>query len=881
MRNTFLRRSSRAAFLIFTAALATRPGLATEGLLRERVLFNSNWTFQPGDPEGAAAGLGYEQLKPWLLPSANSFVTTPPAVRPQGPAPGESITFARPSFDDASWRKLDLPHDWGIEGAFDQNLPGETAKLPWTGVAWYRKHFTVAAEDRARICTLHLDGAMSYAAVWCNGKFVGGWPYGYASWQLDLSAYLQYGGDNVIAIRLDNPQDSSRWYPGGGIYRNVWLGKTSPVHVEPSDTFVTTPEVSPASATIDIKTKITNHSSLTAEVRVVTQIFKLSSDGKAQGAALATSSPAALTIPAGLTAPSGTVLKLAKPHVWDTVRPERYTAVTRVQQDGKVIDSYEAPFGIRTIQFTADDGFHLNGKRIPLKGVCLHHNLGSLGSAFNTRAAERQLELLKEMGCNAIRITHNPQAPEFLELCDRMGLLVIAEFTDTWTYAKKPNGYAKLFKEWSEADWRSLLRRDRNHPSVILWSAGNEVGEQGDPKRHAISARLTAVAHEEDPTRGTTVGCDKPVAGYNGFQKTVDVFGFNYKPHEYLKFHKANPGQPLYGSETASAISSRGEYAFPVSNDKAEGKIGFQMSSYDLYAPAWASAPDTEFKGQDENPFVAGEFVWTGFDYLGEPTPFNSDLTVLTNYHTPEARAKAEEELKSLGKITVPSRSSYFGIIDLAGFKKDRFYLYQSRWRPELPMAHILPHWNWQDRLGEVTPVHVYTTGDEAELFLNGASLGRKKKGKLEYRLRWDDVKYAPGELKVVAYKNGKAWTTSTVKTTGTAAKLLLEPDRKAIAGDGRDLSFVTVTVADKDGQMVPRSKPLLKFELSGPGEFVSTDNGDPTDHTSFQSPARAAFNGLALAIVRSKPGATAPITLRVIAEGLAAGEVTITPVSK
>ncbi len=459
-----------------------------------------------------------------------------------------------------------------------------------------------------------------------------------------------------------------------------------------------------------------------------------------------------------------------------------------------------------------------------------------------------------------------------------MGFLAIPEFTDTWTHAKKPNGYAKLFADWSEADLRSLIRRDRNHPSVILWSTGNEIGEQGDVKRHPISTKLTAIAREEDPTRLATAGCDRPAAGYNGFQKTIDVFGYNYKPHEYRKFHEANPGIPLYGSETSSCISSRGEYLFPVGEKKDGGKIGFHMSSYDLYAPGWAQPPDWEFKGQDENPSVAGEFVWTGFDYLGEPTPFNIDLTVLTNFHTPEAKAKAEDELKALGKIKVPSRSSYFGIIDLAGFKKDRFYIYQARWRPELPMAHILPHWNWQDRIGEITPVHVYTSGDEAELFLNGQSLGRRKKAEFEYRLRWDDVKYAPGELKVVAYKGGKPWKTSTVKTTGPAAKLLLAPDRAAISADGRDLSFLTATVADQDGQMVPRSHPKLKFEISGPGEIVSTDNGDPTDPTSFQSPERAAFNGLALAIVRAKPGTTGPITVRVSSEGLAPAEVVLTP---
>lgn len=849
---------------------------AAESPSRERILFTRDWRFFKGDSADTGDALKYDKLRPWLLPAANDFVTTPPAKRPEGEDPGAKSEFTQAAFDDSKWRQLDLPHDWGIESAFDQQLPGETAKLAWYGIGWYRKSFDIPSTDKGRRITLDIDGAMSYSAVWCNGRLVGGWPYGYASYQLDLTPYLEFGKRNTLAIRLDNPDNSSRWYPGGGIYRNVWLTKTAPVHLVPSRTFITTPEVSKESATIRLRTSISNSAAEAGQIHIATQVFKCSNQGVPEGPALATSEKISLPLPAGATQPGEFTLKLAKPKLWDLATPDRYIAVTRIQQNGTVVDRLESPFGIRTIRFTPDDGFHLNGKRVPLRGVCLHHDLGSLGAAFNVRAAERQLEMMREMGCNAIRISHNPPAPEFLDLCDRMGFLVIDEFVDTWTRAKKKNGYARLFKDWSEADWRSIIRRDRNHPSIILWSTGNEVGEQGMTELHPISQRLTDITREEDPTRLATVGCDRPAAGTNGFQKTIDVFGYNYKPHEYAKFRAANPDRPLYGSETSSAISSRGEYAFPVSGNKAEGKIGFHMSSYDLYAPGWACPPDTEFKGQDENPSVAGEFVWTGFDYLGEPTPFNDDLTVLTNFHTPEAKAKAEEELKALGKIKPPSRSSYFGIIDLAGFRKDRFYIYQARWRPELPMAHILPHWNWQDRPGEVTPVHVYTSGDEGELFLNGKSLGRKKKASLEYRLRWDDVKYEPGELRIVTWKGGKPWATATVKTTGEPAKLLLTADRTKINADGLDLSFLTATVADKDGQMVPRSNPKLKFEISGPGEIVSTDNGDPTDHTSFQSKERGAFNGLALVIVRAKTGASGPITLKVTSEGLAPAEVVL-----
>jgi beta-galactosidase len=383
--------------------------------------------------------------------------------------------------------------------------------------------------------------------------------------------------------------------------------------------------------------------------------------------------------------------------------------------------------------------------------------------------------------------------------------------------------------------------------------------------------------HSEDASRPVTSGNNGTEAGYNGFQKTLDVFGYNYKPHEYGKFRAGNPDQPIFGSETSSAISSRGEYFFPVGNDQSGGQSDFQMSSYDLYAPGWATTPDEEFEGQDRYPFVAGEFVWTGFDYLGEPTPYNSDVTNLLNYADPQERARAEAELRALGKIKVPARSSYFGIVDLAGFPKDRFYLYQARWRPELAMAHILPHWNWPERIGQVTPVHVYTSGDEAELFLNGQSQGRRKKGQYQYRLRWDDVRYQPGELRVVAYKDGKQWAEQTVKTTGAEAKIALEADRSRITADGNDLSFVTVRVVDATGQTVPRTHNALQFSIAGPGEIVATDNGNAIDLRAFQSKQRNAYNGLALVIVRAKKGQSGTMTLRATSPGLSAGQIVIT----
>jgi beta-galactosidase len=855
---------------------ASTPAVQAQLGVREKVLFTDGWKFSKGDPTGTSADLSYGTLKPWLLPTANPLLSGQDHARPAGAAPGEALAVTSSGFDDASWRSVTLPHDWGAEGPFDINLPGETGKLPWHGVAWYRKTFDLPVKDAGKQVTLQLDGAMSYSAVWCNGKLVGGWPYGYASYEVDLTPYLKPGGKNTIAVRIDNPEESSRWYPGGGIYRNVWLNKTSAVHVAHWGTYVTTPEVSKASATVQVEAELKNATKNAAQVKAAVQLFNVDADGKPVGKPLVTLPSVALTIQANSSSKQSFKLKLPNPKLWSTETPNQYAAVVMVQANGNLVDRHVTPFGVRTLQFTANDGFLLNGVRVPIKGVCLHHDLGALGAAFNVRAAERQLQIMKEMGCNAIRTAHNPPAPELLDLCDRMGLLVMDEFSDTWSQPKKPNGYARLFADWSEADVRAMVRRDRNHPSIIMWSIGNEVPEQLSKEGPEMGKKLTAIVKSEDATRPTSGGCHRIEAGYNGFQDGMDILGYNYKPWEYGKFHKTHPNQPLLASETSSCISSRGEYLFPVSNKIGEGQIGYQVSSYDLYAPGWAMPPDTEFKGQEQNPFVLGEFVWTGFDYIGEPTPFNDDMTVVANFPTEEERKKAEEELKQIGKIKPPSRSSYFGIVDLAGFKKDRFYLYQAHWRPELPMAHILPHWNWADRVGQVTPVHVYTSGDEAELFLNGKSLGRKKKDKLQYRLRWDDVKYEPGELKVVAYKDGKEWATSTVKTTAEASQLKLTPDRDVIKGDGRDLSFVTCAVADKEGLTVPQAKTAIKFSIEGPGEIVATDNGDATDLTAFPSQERKSFNGLALAIVKAKPGATGVITVKATADGLTLGETKI-----
>jgi beta-galactosidase len=812
---------------------------------RERISLDANWRFIKGDAPEGGTNLNYAFIRDWILPTANPFTTNVPATRPED-EPVAGISFTRRDFDDSSWRLLNLPHDWGIEGPFDQSLPGSTGKLPWSGVAWYRKTLDIPESDKGKKIYLDVDGAMAYATVWLNGRFVGGWPYGYASWRVDLTPFVDFGVENVIAIRLDNPPDSSRWYPGGGIYRNVWLVKTAPVHVAHWGTYVTTPEVSAQLATVKLKVNVDNDSDADTAISVKNEIFELKANG-CRGKSVASFSAWDLNITAHQSGYGQQQTAIVSPKLWSLEKPQRYLVVTSILQDGKTVDSYETPFGIRTIEFTVTNGFLLNGKRVPINGVCDHSDLGALGSVINIRGLERQIQILKEFGCNAIRTSHNPPSPELLDICDRLGMLVMDESFDCWKRGKTKNDYHLLFDDWHEKDWRAELRRDRNHPSIILWSIGNEVGEQNRPTNFWIAAELTAIAHQEDPTRPTTSANSDVKAGYNGFETNEDVFGYNYKPTEYGKFRASNPDEPLFGSETASCISSRGEYFFPVSTNKAGGQADHQMSSYDLYAPRWATPPEWEFTGQDKYPFVAGEFVWTGFDYLGEPTPY--DRT---------------------------SRSSYFGIVDLAGFPKDRYYLYQARWRPDLPRAHILPHWNWPDRTNQVTPVHVYTSGDSAELFLNGKSLGRKTKRPFEYRLHWDDVKYEPGTLKVVAYKDGKRWATDVMKTTGPAAKLTLKADRSKIAADGQDLSYITVTVADKNGLPVPRSKNHIKFEIEGPGEIVATDNGDPTSFESFQAPEHNAYNGLALVIVRAKAGQPGTITLKAKADGLKTASVVI-----
>lgn len=863
MKNRFL------ILLSFVLIVGRDAVCANTSMVRERININRDWRYQIDDPDGVGAALHYSRLKPYLLPCANDFIIFGKRYqRPEG-NPGENIAYVKSDFDDSEWRHLNLPHDWAIEGPFNIDYNGSTGKLPYWGIRWYRKTLELSQDDAGKQIYLDIDGAMSYASVWCNGQYVGGWPYGYASFRLDLTPYIKAGQKNVLAIRLDNPDDTSRWYPGSGIYRNVWLVKTSPVHVEQWGTFVRNQQVDSEIAVMEMGVNIENHAGKDVQVKLQTSVYLQGKDGRPVGEEVTQSMTKDIAIKKDSWSSARFQFKVDKPKLWDIDTPNCYVAVSRVFMDGKEMDSYETPFGIRTIEFTHNQGFMLNGQKVAIKGVCMHHDLGALGAAFNEVAAERQLRIMKEMGANAIRTSHNPPAPELVALCDRMGLMMQLELADTWQKGKRKNDYNLLFDDWSEADMRSLVRHYRNHPSVIMWSIGNEMPDQTTDQGVIIARNLTAYCHDEDPTRPTSLGCNKRDAVFRDIVNQVDIFGLNYFHKTYPVFKEQNPTSRYHASETSSATSSRGEYFFPVTTDVNDSRSGFQLSSYDMTTIGWGCAPEVQFKMNEEYPFMSGEFVWTGFDYLGEPTPYNKDLTNLLNFSDPNELEKARKELEELGKIKTPSRSSYFGIVDLCGFPKDRYYNYKSYWRPDVPTVHILPHWNWQERIGEITPVHIYTSGDAVELFLNGKSLGRREKVHSYDRLTWDDVRYEPGSLRAIAYKNGQKWAEELVETTGKPAALQVTAEKTELKNDGTDLSFIRVAVVDSQGRVVPRSKNHLKFSVTGPAEIIATDNGDATSLLPFQLSERDAYNGLALVILRSQYMKQGKVVLTVESKGL------------
>lgn len=890
-------------FIVFSAqnGFAQKKNVSRQYTVRQRICINEGWRFIKGDPadaknlsydvrpqvtdrndnvvadtkptEGVTVTASENVLKKWILPVADDFIKDPSKHynRPEG-NPGADVSYNQSDYDDSHWKKINLPHDWAIKGPFytevNAVVGGGMGRLPVQGIGWYRKKIIIPETDKGKNIYLDIDGAMSYAIVWLNSKLVGGWPYGYNSFRLDLTPFIVYGKENQLAIRLDNPANSSRWYPGGGIYRNVWLTKVNPVHVAQWGSFITAKNVSASSAEMNCDVQVENKSAISQTVRVVTEVYFFDAKLNRKGKKSAAFPESSVLLKPGEKNKISSSVKIKNPLLWGPPplqQPNLYVAVTKLFQNGKLIDEYETRFGIRSMKFDADKGLFVNGKPVRIQGVNQHHDLGALGAAFNTRAAERQLEILREMGCNAIRLAHNPPAPELLDLTDRMGFLVIDEIFDCWERKKTPLDFHLIFPEWHEADTRSFVRRDRNHPSVIAWSFGNEVGEQYTGEQGAeIGKQLHNIILEEDNTRPTTASMNyaKPDMP---FPAMMDIISLNYQGEGirdapayshlngirtsplYPAFHQKFPGKLIVSSETASALSTRGSYIFPVTSgisapvsDSTGGDpVNKYVSAYELYTAQFGASPDKVFASQDKHPFVAGEFVWSGWDYLGEPTPYYD------------------------------ARSSYSGIIDLAGFKKDRFYLYQSRWRPELPMVHILPHWNWPDRIGQVTPVHIFTSGDEVELFLNDHSLGRKKKADYEYRLRWDSVKYEPGTLKAIAYKNGKKWAEQTIATTGSSTALHITADRSVINADGYDLCFLIVKITDDKGNIVPVADNEITFSIEGPGEIVATDNGDPADMVAFSSKERKAYFGLALVIVRSQKNKTGVIKVIASSHGL------------
>ncbi|MGI4734694.1 MAG: beta-galactosidase GalB [Janthinobacterium lividum] len=773
---------------------------------------------------------------------------------------GDQPDGAKPELNDTKWQTVRIPHDWAISGPFsgknDQQVvkieqngeqeaslkSGRTGGLPFVGVGWYRRPLAVPALGKGGQAVLLFDGAMSNARVFINGKEAMFWPYGYNSFSVDITPFLRTSGPNTLAVRLENQPEASRWYPGAGLYRNVHLITTKGAHIPVWGTYLTTPEVTPASASVKLKTKVEAPAGTTG-LQLQTELRNAAGQVVAS-----TTTP----VVAGQEVAQSFVVK--SPKLWSPETPVLYAAESKLLAGSAVQDTYRTPFGIRSFKFEKDKGFSLNGQPRKFKGVCNHHDLGPLGTAVNTAALRHQLTLLKDMGCDAIRTSHNMPAPELVTLCDELGFMLMVESFDEWKSPKVKNGYSQYFDEWSEKDLVNMVHRDRNHPSVIMWSIGNEVPDQSSPNGPQLVKRLQDIVHREDPTRPVTAGMDRFDDDFKyGFAAALDIPGFNYKPLRYPEAYGKLPQGFLLGSETASTVSSRGVYKFPAVLAKDKQYPDNQSSSYDLEACRWSQIPDIEFAAQDDLPYVLGEFVWTGFDYLGEPTPYDEKW---------------------------PSHSSYFGIIDLASQPKDRYYLYRARWNTTQPTLHLLPHWTWPGREGQPTPVFCYTNYPSAELFVNGKSQGRQTKAaagatdpQTRFRLEWKDVVYQPGTLKVVAYDaQGKAATTEEVRTAGAPHHIKLVTDHAQLAANGEDLAYVTARVEDAQGNLCPDATNQLRFTVSGAGSFRAVGNGDATNLESFQQPQMHAFQGQLVAIVQAGDQAGA-VQLRATAAGLKDGE--------
>ncbi|WP_119844430.1 beta-galactosidase GalB [Reichenbachiella sp. MSK19-1] len=769
-------------------------------------------------------------------------------------------------YNDTDWEVVNLPHDWAIAGPFDRKHNARTGGLPVTGMGWYRKTFEIDPSMEGKNISIEFDGAMNDAYVWVNGELVGNRPFGYIGFEFDITNQVNFGQKNVIAVRL-NPKDlSSRWYPGAGLYRNVRIKYNDPTHIAQWGTYITTPKITSTLAVVLIQTKLNTQAS--KQVTLKTTLLDQEGNTVQAKTQRIQSKSEQITLE--------TELQVNTPSLWQPDSPYLYTIVSEILDQDQIIDRYETPFGIRNIEITTNEGLLVNGERVQLNGVCMHHDLGPLGSAVNYRATERQVEILQSMGVNAIRTSHNPPSPELLEICDKKGVLVIVEAFDEWKIGKVENGYNLFFDEWHERDLRDMIKRDRNHPSVVMWSIGNEILEQSQKDGWKLTKHLSAICHDEDPSRKTTIGFNYYPAPYkNQLAFQVDVVGLNYWPLQLKELREQYPDMILYGSETSSQTSSRGIYHLPIQADVV--KETGQVSSYDgTVGPPWAYPPDVEFEQQERNTHSLGEFMWTGFDYLGEPTPYGGRDNS-TNGHW---------------NGDWPSHSSYFAPIDLVGLPKDRYYLYQSQWTKE-PMIHLLPHWNWEGKEGEKIPVYAYTNAEEAELFVNGKSMGKKVKGvdktpipaefhffdkgtyMSPYRLSWE-VPYSPGDLKVVAYTDGQKVASKSVSTAGEATQIQLDIDRTQINADGQDLSFVTVSIRDEEGNLVPNADHLIQFEVSGAGTIAAVGNGNPRSLRSFKGDKMEAFSGQLMLIVQSQKGEKGEIKIEAKADELTTAESSI-----
>jgi beta-galactosidase len=794
------------AFGLFAGLLLSQCAVKKE-IARTILNFNKDWKFQLGDASGA------ETVK----------------------------------FDDSSWRKLNVPHDWSIEGEFsDKNpaTPGGGA-LPG-GIGWYRKSFQISTEELKGSVFIDFDGVYQNSEVWINGHSLGKRFYGYSSFRYELTPYL-ISGKNVLAVKVDNStQPNSRWYSGSGIYRNVWLVTTGKTYIKHWGTYITTPEVSDAMAKVKFTSQIKNNLKEGQKLLVKTVIIDPS------GNEVATGKMDTDGVKDSIVSTSFD-FEIKNPVLWNLDSPKMYSAITQVFTDGNLVDNYTTPFGIRTFSFDAEKGFFLNGKNVKINGVCDHHDLGCLGTAINKRALERQIEILKGMGCNAIRTSHNPPAPELLDLADQMGMIIMDEAFDMWKKPKNPFDYHTVWDEMHKKDLQDLILRDRNHPSVMIWSIGNEIPEQWDSTGITIAKELAGYVRELDTTRPITSALNNPRPKNNIYlSKSLDLVGYNYHQNSFPEFPKDFPGEKFIGTETVSALMTRGYYdmpseeirRWPIGNDWQGKKLNPDntCSSYDNVSAPWGSTHEETWKVIKKHAYLSGQFIWTGFDYLGEPTPY-----------------------------WWPSRSSYFGIIDLAGFPKDVYYMYQSEWTKK-DVLHIFPHWNWTE--GQTVDIWAYSNAEEVELFLNDKSLGVKKKQGDDLHLMWK-VPFVPGTLKAISRTGGKEVLVKEVKTAGVSAKLVVTADRSSISADGNDLSFVTIDVVDANGVIVPSADNLLKFQIEGSGTIVGVDNGDPVSHESFKAPFRKAFHGKCLAVVQSgdQPGI---IKLTATSEGLPATTIEI-----